>query len=259
MEVLGYLVTGRSWSRGGRGRRRGGGRAAARGVLRRRRLDLRGRLVQPPLVLGRRLDDHPRAHDPVAHAAELRADDLVGAELVRVEDDVRRDPGDDVLLHPELDHVEVVDHVLRAHLQLDLLAQRDVEVARSDLAAGVVELPRELLGRDADDDAVLGEGLVVREHQVGPDGDDRQEDRRHDGPDDLEGGVAVGRGPVALVAGLGAEAEGAVDDDGRDEREDHDRRPDHEPHQLIDAVGLLGRLGRQPVDSEGHGRRRDHR
>src|ERR1041384_1680835 len=56
-----------------------------------------------------------RAHLKMAEAAELRARDLKDAELVRLK--VQRDlhAGDDILLHPQFAHKEVVDHVARVH------------------------------------------------------------------------------------------------------------------------------------------------
>src|SRR4029077_10327023 len=56
----------------------------------------------PFAELGRRLDHDFGPHRGVAEAAELSADQLVGADLVRGDDRGRRDPGDVVFLDAPL-------------------------------------------------------------------------------------------------------------------------------------------------------------
>ena len=79
--------------------------------------------------LRRRLDDDFGPHRGVAEAAELGADQLVGADLVRGDDRVGRDPGHVVFLDPPLGHPEGVDDVLGVHFEVDLAVDRDVEFA----------------------------------------------------------------------------------------------------------------------------------
>src|ERR1700693_4604067 len=59
-------------------------------------------LLHRPLLERIRLhDDYPGAHQRVTEAAELGADDGIGADLVRGDVQLRVDPGHEVLLLPE--------------------------------------------------------------------------------------------------------------------------------------------------------------
>ena len=124
--------------------------------------------------------------------------------------------------------------------------------SRADLLLGVLEGPGELLARDLHDHLVLGLGLDVVEHHPAVDrqhGDDDERDRH---PDDLEPGVAVDRRAVAHVAGLGAEADDAVDGDRHHEHEDRHRE---DQQDVVERVDVRGRpeAWREPVDQQRDG------
>ena len=85
-----------------------------------------------------------RAHQRVAEAAELGADDRVGADLRRRDRELRQLAGDRVLLLPELGHPERVQHVERAHLEDRLSRSRGRRSIPADDLVRVLERPREL-------------------------------------------------------------------------------------------------------------------
>ena len=250
----------------------GGAGRARRPARRRRRRRLRGRrlrrgtaTVRPVLVGEARGREHDRraAHERVPEAAELGADDRVGAELRRRDLERVRLAGHGVLLLTELGHPERVQHVLGLDLQNRGAVDRHVEVRRDDAFGRpvlVLEEPGELLGDHVDVERVLRRRPVVVQHDRADDGDHRDERGRDRRPDDLQAGVAVDRRPVAIVVGMDAEAPDRVEDRGRDDREDHDRDPGRQPEGHVDPVALLRRRNGEPrnEDRDGRGGSRDH-
>ena len=146
--------------------------------------------------------DHAGPHDPVPDPAQLRADHLVRAGAVGVEDEARGDARDDVQLDPELLDVEVADDVPRAHLQLDLAAHRHLHVADAMPASrstnshvncsAVTSTTRRSLARAQ----LVGEHQVVAQTSSPPAGLPARSR-----PDDLELRVAD-RGPSLSSPGL---------------------------------------------------------
>src|SRR5439155_20227478 len=94
-----------------------------RGEIERGRLAVLGRdhaavlEGQPVLVLLRLEHGHLAAHDRVAGAAVLRAEDLIAAGRGGVEPGLRVPAGQNVLLDAELWNVERLDDVARGHQQ----------------------------------------------------------------------------------------------------------------------------------------------
>ena len=140
----------------------------------------------------------------MVEAAQLAAVPGEGAGLRGGDREVVRVAGDDVPLEQELRHPERVDHVRRGEVELDRLADRDLEhrqrplapimyavggdgPAVGDLVVRVVELPGPLEAGHVDRDGrvarhrvdrVLVLGGVVEEH--------RDEHERHDRVQDLD-------------------------------------------------------------------------
>src|SRR3954453_6146076 len=195
-----------------------------------------------------RPDPHGRAHEGVAEAAELGADDLVHADRVLLRGDAvaRGDAGHRVDLHPEVRDPEVVDDVLALDLELHGLARRQVELRRPELLAALVvlERPGELLAEDLDDALLLarregGRLLDVAQDDVGVDDEADDQRRRDRCPDDLEARVAVDRGPVeVLLAGAHPEVEDGEPDHRRHEDEHRHGRDDQDVPERVDLVGL---------------------
>ena len=221
---------------------------------------LRGQLFLRfhPRSKGSRLHHHRlRAHQRVALAAELRADDRVGAQPLWRDHHVRRDTGDEVLFLSELRHPERVDHVLAVHLQLDGLAERQAQLRDSQaFVLRIAECPGELLGQHVHLQVLLRNVAILGERDRADDGDRGHEHSRHRRPGDLEGGVAVNRSAVGVVVGTRPETDDRIEDHGNDEREDGDADPGHEPEDEVDSVGLLRGRRRQPGNEKSH-RRRD--
>ena len=108
-------------------------------------------MVHPRGELVLRHHDHSRAHHRVAEAAELGADDRVGADPVRCDRDVRLDPRDGVLLLAELGDPERMDHVQGLQREARRAVDRQAEDVRGELVVlWIRERPGELLGGDVD-------------------------------------------------------------------------------------------------------------
>ena len=139
-------------------------------------------------------------------------------------------------------------------LKLELGAGRDVELVRDDARLGVLERPLELLRGHVHRQLVGGLGLdVVEDHpRVGRREED--DDRRDQGPGDLELRVAVDRLAVRLVARLRAVLVDAVAEHHDDDREDERREHDHHVQEQVDLVRLGRALHAVPVgDQHDHG------
>src|SRR3954471_14548792 len=218
-----------------------------------------------------RLRHHVRrlAHERVAQAAQLGADDLVGAERRALRRDAvaRRDAGHRVDLHPEVRDPEVVDDVLGLDLELHRLVHGQVQLGAPELPAALVVLegPGELLAEDLDDPLLLprrqgGRLLDVAQDDVGVDDEADDEDRRDRGPDHLDAGVAVDRRAVeALLARPHAEVEDREADHRRHQHEHRHRRDEQDVPQRVDLVRLRGRGGREPVDRQAERDAQDRR
>ena len=168
-------------------------------------------------------------------------------------------PGHGVRLEPELGHPERVEHVLGVDAELHRAVLGQHQLVGLDLLAGVVEGPGELLAGHVHDQRVGLLGLEVVEHDPAVDRErgDHQERDRH--PDDLEPRVAVDRRAVAHVAGLGAEADDAVDRHRHDEHEDRHRADQQDVVDGVDLVRRAGRGGRGTSRSAGRSRCRPAR
>ena len=179
------------------------------------------------------VEQHPRVVD----AAELVALAAVVTDGGRGDAVVVVAARDDVHLHQEAGHAEVVDHVGRAELELGGLVDRQHE--RRDVRRGaglvdvggldgglvdVVERPLPLLADD--EDGVVGLALVVEHDVLGVDGVDEEDDHHDDRGDrveDLERQVVarldgeLGVTVLAAVAPHGPEHQ-APGDPARDQR-----------------------------------------
>ena len=166
----------------------------------------------------------------MSEAAELGADDLERAGLDRGDRVGRGDTRNCVDLEPPLRHPEVMDDVLRTHLESDLLADRDIQNVRGDLLATLIHLerPSELLAGDLHDARILRRRLLDVEEQDGRVGAEPGNDQRRDGgPDDLEACAAVSRRTVeVLLARAHAPAS-----DGEDHGAEHDHGDRHRDDQ----------------------------
>ena len=160
----------------------------------RRRRPPPGRRPGPLVEVGLRHHDHGRAHHRMPEAAELGADDRVGAELVRRHGHLRGRPGHGVLLLPEFRNPERVDHVERPEREARRPVDRQPEDVRGQaLLLRVLERPGELLRGDVDAQRVRAGAVVSREDDRRDDrhrGHERERDRR---PRDLEPRVPVDR------------------------------------------------------------------
>ena len=156
-----------------------------------RKRPVRG-LEPEPLLVGCRLhDDDLTTHLGVVGAAELRAEQMIGAGLVGLEPQGRVAARQDVLLDPQCRKVEAVDHVLGDHGELDRPVRRDVQLIDLALAAGMLEFPHPLLGKDVHLEGAGGR-IVLVEVQLGrPDEEDQAQRERNDRPGDLQLDVAV--------------------------------------------------------------------
>src|ERR1043166_7781233 len=78
-------------------------------------------------------DFHGATHLAVSQTAELRAGDLVGSDLVRLEMEWYFHSGNNVLLQAQLAHEEIVDYVPRSKNEPDRLAHGDFERSIDDV------------------------------------------------------------------------------------------------------------------------------
>ena len=140
-------------------------------------------LRQEGLVLGGRHDVDGRAHQGVAEAAELGADDVVGAEPRRRDPEACRDPRHRVLLEAEGRDPEAVEDVAGVEAEADRLVpstgrgRRRRSSSPPGVRGRVAEGPGELLGVDLDLDLVGRLVLDVLEHHRSVDherGDERR-------------------------------------------------------------------------------------
>jgi hypothetical protein len=190
----------------------------------------------------------------VAEAAELGAGQLVLARLGHLEPLADLPPRHRVLLHPELGYEEAVDDVLRLEDDVDHLVHRHVDLVEellvvlgAELAvrARVRDLPVELLGRDLDDEIARRQGhLDARPGRHRQHGQDHEDDRGHDGPDDLErgGAVRVARAPPGPVTVRDQER----DHRDRDQDEGHAGDPVDDVEQPVDIPPVRRDVFRQP-------------
>ena len=189
----------------------------------------------------RREDDGSVAHVGVGRAAELGALAVVLARRVGREDDAGHAAGNRIALAAELGHPEAVDDVGAGDLEAHRAAGREVEVAGGDDAElRVLELPPPLVPDDLHPEGVLRRrGLRPEDRPHGREGDERQDDRRDEGPDDLEQRAA----PHLPWDRLGV---ALAEPDDRDQEEDlhyqEDRRvPPEDLHE--DPVGGPAEVG----------------
>ena len=203
-----------------------------------------GRLGQPGLESPRRVDDDLGHHGRMAGPAVLRAG----------QDVLPRDGGakphlvvaarNHVLLHPEGRDVEAVDDVLRGEDDLYRPVDRHVEIAVG-VAVGIGELPGPLLGRGQDLVGVLGRGRDVHVPLEPEEEDDRDQDKRDQGPGQLQRGVVdhvpLGRNPLPAPV-----AQDEVDHEEHDEEEEDGRDRENEIEEAIDGGSRARTLHGKP-------------
>ena len=69
----------------------------------------------------------------MSQAAKLGADDFVLTDLGRGEVQRNIQPGNKILLHPQLPHIKGMSHILRMHEEVDFLVHRDRHLGRHDV------------------------------------------------------------------------------------------------------------------------------
>ena len=180
------------------------------------------------------------AHVGVGRAAELGALAVVLARRVGREDDARHAAGNRVALAAELRHPEAVDDVGAGDLEAHRAAGRKVEIAGGDdPELRVLELPPPLVPDDLHPEGVLRRrGLGPEDRRHGREGDEGQDDRRDEGPGDLEQRAAAhlpwDRLGVALPEPDDRDQEEDLDheEDGRVPSEDLDEDPVRGPAEV---------------------------
>ena len=136
------------------------------------------------LELGRLHDVDPAAHGRMVRPAILGAEQVIAADLRRLEPHRGIAARQHVLLHPERRDVEAVDHVLRGHRQLDRPAQRDVQLVDLGPPLGMLRVPHPLLADHVDLERVNGRVVHAVEEDRPPDEHDQPQQQRHADPDD---------------------------------------------------------------------------
>src|SRR5579883_1442202 len=231
---------------------------------------------------------HGGAHLEMAQPAELRARHFVGADLVGLEVQRNFHAGDDILLHPQLPHEEVVDDVARMQDELDVPAgghlergAHDVVLGRGVLVVeaervaggiidefeigaaefavrpGIAKIPGELLGHDLDRDRIRRHFVEMHARpDLGAHHDEaEEEDGRGAGPKRFELVVAV---RITGAAAAIAEADDDVSQRELRQKKDyaHHHQGAHELRVISDSVLVNGRWkppgpGRKKINDNG--------
>ena len=121
----------------------------------------------------------------MVRSAILGAEQVVAADLRRLEPQRRVTPRQHVLLHPERGDVEAVDHVMRDHRQLDRPAHRDVQLVDLRPPLGVLQMPHPLLSDDRNIERIARRFVHPEEESRPPGEHDQTEHKRHGDPDHL--------------------------------------------------------------------------
>ncbi len=234
-----------------------GGDLAGGGVLRAAALDLLLLLRQPRVEVRPRHRVDVEVHLAVGEAAELRALAVVDARLGDGELEAVGMAGDQVAFEEELGDVQRVDDVLGLLVEVDRLADRQVdlrwfgggaldgEVLRRlarvdpDLLTGVGELPLPLETGDVDGHRRVGRlGVDLVDHLVAEHEQHRHDDQRSQRPAELEQVVAVELRRQRVVPA--PVAQHRPHDQALDQHEDHGGDDEQDHVQVVDRLGLLG-------------------
>src|SRR5260221_11431660 len=101
--------------------------------------------------------------------------------------------GQHILLEAECGDEEAVNHVLRRHYQLYVLAGGDVELVDLALAFHVLDLPHPLFSDDIDFGRVCGRSALLEKYDRAPDEEGQHDKERNDRPADFEDGGPFNR------------------------------------------------------------------
>src|ERR1019366_2970542 len=99
-------------------------------------------------------------------------------------------PGQYVLLDAEGGDKEAVNHVLRSHEELDVLASGNVQLVDFALPLHVLDLPHPLLGDDVDFGGVGGRSAFLEVKDRAPDEEGQHHKERDNRPGEFEDGRA---------------------------------------------------------------------
>src|SRR5215472_5365510 len=135
-------------------------------------------------------------------SAILSAKQVILARLSRVEPKGGVAARQDVLLNSESRHVKAMNHVLRGHDQLDVLAGGNMELVDLALTLHVLDLPHPLLCHDVNFSSARGRSPFFEEQNRAPYEESQHHAKRNDRPSDFEDHRAFDL--MGLVAGPNA-------------------------------------------------------
>src|SRR5215469_10233546 len=178
--------------------------------------------------------------------AILRALAEVGAGLIRIDPHLVLSIWDNVGFSREARHPETVRHIRRFKVEerrrgMRRVAQRNVQFVRGhDAELGISELPPPLMPDHANQDRIrrARSGLHRIDRAYGRQDQNENDQDRNGSPGEFYWIAAVDlRGLAAVVTRTLAKADDAVDDEARDDYEDHGANDYRKVSDRVDFVG----------------------
>ena len=189
----------------------------------------------------------------MARAAVLGAKEVITARCGRLEPEARVAAGQHVRLDAKRRHEKIMDDVLGRHDQFHGSAHGYVQFVDFPLAVEVLKLPHPLLRHDVHVQRLIGRSRHGEEHAGAPHEDHHRDQKRDDGPGQLEDQAAM---DVCAdgIRRTAAVLDGVVNDQDSDQQREESRQGDQEKIQRIHTARHRGSLLRKKRSSRPHNR-----